>query len=157
MHKCTFAHCLFGDHADIPEGTEVKVGRSFYHPECAKVKENIRQITDLFVEHINPNVIFPQLTRAINNIVFEKGIDSELLLFGLQYYIDHKIPLQYPGGLYYVVQCREMLKEYWKMVNNREIARMQAENPDALVISGEVVKFTWAPAKQKTIEDLLGE
>ena len=89
-------------------------------------KGRYKKIIDLFKNHINPNPVYSTLQSVIKNIVFTKELGSDFLLFGLQYYIDHKLPLNYPQGLYYVIQNKQVLNAYNKskvknIKNNIEI------------------------------------
>lgn len=109
--KCKYARCLHSSKI-LPRLEALKSGSAYYHPDCYKTKEEIKQIIDLFKNHINPNPVYSQLNSVITNIVFTKKLGSELLLFGLRYYIDKKLSLNYPQGLYYVIQNKEMLRAY---------------------------------------------
>ena len=105
--KCKYSKCLCSDSDDIINS---------YHTKCLKTKNDISEIKRLFTDNINRNVVFSQLVKVINNIIFNKRIDSEYLKFGLQYYITNKIPLNYPQGLYYVIQNKEVEKAYSKRI-----------------------------------------
>lgn len=111
--KCKYSNCLH-EKRELMMGEAVKSGSSYYHPDCYKTKENIKQIIDLFRNHINANPVYSQLQSVIKNIIFTKGLESDFLLFGLQYYINKKIPLNYPQGLYYVIQNKDVLDAYNK-------------------------------------------
>lgn len=119
--KCRYSHCSH-DSREMNAEEAVKSGNAYYHPNCYEVKDNIRQITAMFTENVNSNVVHSQLAKIINDIVFAKGIASELLLFGLNYYISNKIRLNYPAGLYYVVQNKEMLNAY-KLSKQKKIEK----------------------------------
>ena len=153
QYKCRFKHCLHEENL-VSVDEAVKVGSAYYHEDCYKVKTNIDKTIDLFAKEVNPNVIFSVLRRVINNIVFDKNIDSEMLLFGLKYYIDENIPLNYPQGLYYVVQNKAMVKAYEKkkmaeyMLEQRKKAK---ENP----VEEIETEFTYKPSKRKNFSDIL--
>jgi hypothetical protein len=110
---CKYSSCLH-DSKELNREDAVKSGNSYYHSDCYKTKEDIKTIIDLFKNHINPNPVYSQLQSVIKNIVFTKGLGSDFLLFGLQYYIEHKIPLNYPQGLYYVIQNKNVIDAYNK-------------------------------------------
>ena len=110
---CRYTHCKH-ETKNIPEEEAVHSGTGYWHEDCLKESLAIREVIDLFQKKCNPLVVMPQLRKTINNIVYEKGIDAQLLLFGVRYYIDHKIPLNYPGGLYYVLQNKDVQKEWAK-------------------------------------------
>lgn len=115
--NCKYKHCL---HPGIPVEKEeaIKVGSTYYHPDCYELKNTVAEIIDYFSKEINPDVVYMLLVRTINNICFPKnkaGVPAERLLFQLKYYKNHGGRIQYPGGLYYVLQDRgsfEAWREY---------------------------------------------
>lgn len=148
--KCKYIHCRH-ESKDIDKEKAVLVGKSsYYHKDCLMEKENIEEIMKLFQERINKNVVFSQLRRTINSIIYDKDISSEFLLFGLKYYISHKIPLNYPGGLYYVIQNKDVLKAYTARRNNFKSKSAISENNTVAETD-----FKFKPKKKKTFSDLL--
>lgn len=145
--KCRYKYCKH-DSKDIPREEAVRIGGAYYHEDCHKESQNKKQVVDLFLEKINPNIPPPQVWRAVNDLVNKKGIDSTFLLFGLKYYISHKIKLNYPGGLYYVVANKEMEAEYNKM-------RTIAKKPTFEVLEEVVPIFEYKKPKKKTLDNLL--
>lgn len=147
---CRFKHCKH-ESKEIPREEAVKVGTLFYHADCAKIKDNIALTIELFEKHINPNPVFVQLRAVINRIIFERNVDSDFLVFALKYYIEHKIPLRYPQGLYYVVQNQEAKAEFdKKTAENYKNIKIDISEPK------EEVVFEFKPKKQKGFGDILG-
>lgn len=145
--KCRYSKCLHNGEL-IDKDKAVKIDKCYYHPDCYKIKEDIQEIVKLFKENINPNVVYSQLHKVINNIVFDKGETSDFLLFGLQYYIKNHIPLRYPQGLYYVIQNKEVNKQYQRYNLSTLSSRIEIkENIDH--------HFTYIPIKEKTIADII--
>lgn len=145
--KCKYVHCKH-ESKDIPEGEEVKNGGGYWHKDCLDESLVIREIIKEFTERVNPNVVVAQLRRVINDIVYVKGIDAHLLYFGLMHYILNNIPLNYPGGLYYVLQNRDVQKEWNKIQatrikNNFEIKEDNTET------------FQYKPSKERGFQDIL--
>lgn len=149
--KCRYGKCKH-EIKDIEKNEAVKSGSAYYHADCFRDKENRKEIIDLFSKHINPNVIYSQLQSVIKNIIDDRGNDSDFLLFGLKYYIEHKIPLNYPQGLYYVIQNKEMIAEYNKMKRKDIIAKEKFIIPEKV----DEVDFTYKPTKTKGFADILG-
>lgn len=112
--KCKYANCLH-ESRNIEKENAAKKGSSYYHPDCLKTLNDIKEIIDLFKNKINPNPVYSQLQSVIKNIVFAKGLGSDFLLYGLKYYIEHNIPLNYPQGLYYVIQNKDVISSYNKI------------------------------------------
>lgn len=148
--RCSYKYCFCEDNEEM-----VKNGTWKYHQECLDTKNDIAEIAQLFQEKINSNVVYPQLYGVINNIVFQKGVTTKFLKFGLEYYIDHRIKLNYPAGLYYILQNREV-QNAWDKAQVVKIKQKMKENVDddmALLESD----FTYKPTKQKTIGDIFNE
>lgn len=149
--KCKHGNCKH-ESREVEKSEAIKSGNSYYHADCYKDKENRKEIIDLFVKHINPNPVYKQLQSVITTILDQKGLSSDFLLFGLKYYIEHKIPLNYPQGLHYVVQNKQVIASYNK-VKEKEIMKKEnfvvPENTDE-------VEFTYKPTKIKGFSDILG-
>ena len=152
MVKCKHSKCKH-ENRELQKSEAVMSGNYYYHSDCMRDKENRKEIIDLFVKHVNPNVIFSQLQNVVKTILDIRGNNSDFLLFGLKYYIKHKIPLTYPQGLYYVIQNKEMIAEYNR---TKEKKIMKKEN---FMIAGnpEEVEFIYKPMKAKGFTDILGE
>ena len=144
---CKYSGCQH-DNKEIDRDSAVKSGNAYYHPDCFQTKEDIKKIIDLFQKHINPNPIYSTLQSVIKNIVFTKGMGSEFLLFGLEYYISHNIPLNYPQGLYYVVQNKQVLDAY----NKSKIKNM---NKKIEIKEESDSEFTHIPIRNKSFADIL--
>ena len=149
--KCRYGKCKHKS-KDIEKSEAIKSGNSYYHADCFRDKENRKEIIDLFSKYINPNVIYSQLQTVIKNIIDDRGNDSDFLLFGLKYYINHKIPLNYPQGLYYVIQNKEMIAEYKKMKEKVIITKEDFVIPESV----DEVEFSYKPTKTKGFADILG-
>lgn len=147
--KCRYKYCKH-ESQDIPRDQAVSVGRAYYHADCLKESREKKEIVDLFLEKVNPNSPPQQLWRTVNDLVGKKGHDSEFILFGLKYYINHKIKLSYPGGLYYVVANKEMANEYNKI-------KTLANKPTFDITDDDIrPTFEYKKPKRKTLDNLLG-
>ena len=149
--KCRHNKCKHNSR-EVDKAEAVKVGNMYYHEDCFRDKENRKEIVGLFSKYVNPNVIFSQLQTVIKTIVDDRGNSSDFLLFGLKYYIEHKIPLNYPQGLYYVIQNKQMIEAYKKMNEKKVLAK---ENFDIAENNNEV-EFSYKPTKAKGFGDILG-
>ena len=149
--KCRYSGCKH-DSKEMDKNDAVQVGNAYYHEDCFRDKENKRIIVDLFTKHINPNPVYAQLNAVIRTIVDQKGVSSDFLLFGLRYYIEHKIPLNYPQGLHYVVQNKQVIAEYNKVKEKELKAKTNFVMPE---VNNEV-EFNYKPTKTKGFADILG-
>ena len=144
---CKYSHCLHNNR-EIEKEKAVRVGNAYYHSDCFKTKEDIKEVVNLFKTHINPNPVYAQLQSVIKNIIFVKGIQSDFLLFGLRYYIEHKIPLNYPQGLYYVIQNKDVANAYNK-AKTKEIKKSVEITEQA------ETQFKFVPTKNKGFADII--
>ena len=144
---CKYSHCLH-DNREIEKRKAIRVGNSYYHSDCFKTKEDIKEIVNLFKAHINANPVYAQLQSVINNIIFVKKVQSDFLLFGLRYYIEHKIPLNYPQGLYYVIQNKDVANAYNK-AKTKEIKKSVEITDQA------ETQFKFVPTKNKGFADII--
>lgn len=149
--KCKYSFCLH-ESRELNKDEAVKIGNQYFHKDCLQTKNEIKEIIDLFVKHINPNPVYSQLQATIKNIVFTQGLGSQFLLFGLKYYISNKIPLNYPQGLYYVIQNKDVKAEFEKY-KAKEIKKAQIK---AVVTQETEKEFEFKPTKQRGFADILG-
>lgn len=150
--KCRAKYCQH-DNREMLVEEAVKEGSCYYHADCCKTKNEIKEIIDIFSKKINPNVVYAQLQTVIHKIVYEKGLGSELLLFGLKYYISHNITLNYPQGLYYVIQNKDVINEY----NKLKAKKIKETANNLIEVEDEQRSFGYKPTKPLTISDLIGE
>ena len=144
---CKYSHCLHNNR-EIEKEKAVRVGNAYYHSDCLKTKEDIKEIVNLFKTYINPNPVYAQLQSVIKNIVFVKKVQSDFLLFGLRYYIEHKIPLNYPQGLYYVIQNKDVANAYNK-TKTKEIKK------SVEITEQTETQFKFVPTKNKGFADII--
>ena len=149
--RCKLKHCLH-ESRELNKDEAIRVGAGYYHPDCYKAHQQIKEIVDIFSKQVNPNVVYSQLMRVINTIVYERGNSSEFLLYGLKYYLTHKIPLNHPQGLYYVVQNADMARAY-KKSKELQIAK---EVKESISINEESDNsFVHVPTKTSGFADIL--
>lgn len=150
--KPAMVHCRYKNCKKLHESTglakedAVMGGKSYYHPDCYHTMKTITRIRDLFVHNINPNIKgqhFGILVFTINNIVFDKKIEADYLLFALEYFIKNKPgKLNQPYGLHYIIENKEVM-EAWD--------RRQKIN----VSTQTDCKFVYELPKQRSFEDIL--
>ena len=123
MPKCRWSHCHHKGE-EVSKEDAVLVGKSaYYHPDCYVEKKAIEGIVNAYVEHYDPNPIFPQLRAVINDIVFKKGVPATYVLYCIAYAIEHHIPLRSPMGIHYLTKSYE-IKEAW---DKKQKAKAAAE------------------------------
>ena len=117
---------------------------------------DIDTITQLFIEQINPMATYVSIKGVINQIVFDKGVGADYLLFGLKYYISKKIPLHYPQGLHYVINNKDVIQA-WKTKKAQEFkSQMNKKLQTNTTEEEDVQDFGYAPKQRKSFSDILG-
>lgn len=148
--RCNFPSCQHKTRYLDPKEALRDSNGNYYHKDCYKSQEDIKQIIALFKKSINKNVVVSQLQDVINTIAFKKGLGTDVILFGLRYYIKNEIPLHYPKGLYYVIQNKDMMQAYHEAKDRNAIKGHKIEIKDATHTT-----FTHKPIKQKRFSDIL--
>lgn len=125
IKTCRYQHCKHATKAiDITCDEYVVKGSMYFHKDCYKAKEkgewkdektkaDLQFIKNLWIENISKTVVYSQLFRILNELL-ERGIESEYLVFTLQYCIEHKLNLNYPAGFPYYVDKKEIREAYTK-------------------------------------------
>lgn len=119
LRVCRYAHCLHETkNINLTSDQYVKDGKQYFHEDCYKTKNDIQMIKTLWHDNIDGMVVFSQLNKIINNLIFNDYISSDYILFAVKYAIDHKdIKLQYPPGLKYVLGNKKVKDAYKKMTS----------------------------------------
>ena len=166
MVHCRYPKCSkLHETTELREADAVKGGsRSYYHPDCYHVMQTINQIKETFYREINPTLTGKQIGQLVsiaNNMVFSKGIDVDLILFAIKYFVKYKQgKLKYPGGIAYIVQDRDVVSAWEKekqMRINEEIRKQQK----TIVVNDEFKldlpesSFEYKPQKARSFADIL--
>ena len=147
-YKCRYKNCPYG--GTVSNDVAVKDGKSYYHPDCLKEKNNKNQIIDIFYKYINKAEVGAQLRKTVDNIVDTKKSTSEFLLYALCYVIHHKMSLNHPAGLYYIINNDE-IKQAYKHYQDSQVQKMDTEN----IETEKEVSFEIKNTKNKGWESLL--
>lgn len=151
--KCKYSHCNHSN-KEIDVNEAILVGKNtYYHKNCYKQNQEIKEIIDIFINNIDSLVVISQLRAVINNIIFNKFVDSEYLLFALKYAVDNKINLKHAMGLYYIIGYKNIQDAYLK-----EKTKKQAEvNRKIEITQTEDLPFYFNPSKTKGFNDIIKE
>lgn len=148
--KCRYSRCSHSS-KELPIEEAVLFGKgSYYHKDCFKQNDEIKQIIDTFKLYVDPMVVVMQLRSVINNIIFEKFIDSEYLLFAVKFAINNKINLKHAMGLHYIVGYKNIQEAYIKSKKVTEPKKIE-------IIETEELPFYFNPTKQKGFQDIIKE
>lgn len=170
-------HCRYPKCTKLHETTELSIDdaikggskNSYYHPDCWHTMQTVNKIRDTFVKEINPVMTGKQigiLVSTVNNLIFSKNVDVDLILFALEYFIKYKPgKLHQPFGLHYIVQDRDV-EAAWKKERER---RIRAEMQSAVEQLGEMLsddsevdfgipdnKLVYKPQNKSKFSNVLG-
>lgn len=145
------AQCCLHKSRDIINSKAVMDGGNSYHPDCYIFNKNLHKIQEIWKSKIDSKYSSTELVRVVKSLVLNKKIDSEMILYGVRYYVNNKIPLRYPQGLNYVVTNREVIDGFNRLKESR-VAKLKIKitlDDDPLEAS-----YTYTPIKEKGIGDI---
>lgn len=153
VKKCWWAHCNHNGFIQ-PNEESVKVGNKYYHKDCMVEKQTIQDIIDVFRSRINPNVTPQQVRKEINRLIYEGNQSGQFILFVINYAADHHMRLQYPPGIKYLINNKEIVESYnKKMLPKRELKEFKVEK--SAVDRGLVVPSLDTLLNQPGMRDIL--
>lgn len=116
------------------------IGKCYYHADCYelkvkqeeenrakrenkvkkeqkddKVRADLQLIKTLWLENISNTVVYSQLFRCLNDLL-NQGVESDYLVFAMQYCVTHKLNLRHPFGFKYFVDKQEIKNAYKKKI-----------------------------------------
>ena len=144
MVHCRYTKCSkLHETTELREADAVKGGsRSYYHPDCYHIMQTINQIKDTFYREVNPTLTGKQIGQLVsiaNNMVFSKGIDVDLILFAIKYFVKYKQgKLKYPGGIAYIVQNKDVISA-WENEKQKKIKAEIREQQKNLGVNDDFV------------------
>lgn len=114
LKRCKATNCLH-DSRDILETDEIMQKQScFYHKDCFKAQQDIQYIKSLWHDNIDRLVVYKQLIDVLNGFIYREKIDSDYIVFTVEYCINHKLNLHYPYGLKWFLSKKEIKDAYNK-------------------------------------------
>ena len=151
--KCRYKYCKH-ETQTLNREEAVLVGKSsYYHPDCLRESQLINEIVDVYTKRVDKNPIYTHLRKTVNNIVVNKKVDAEFLLFALNYAADNNM-IKHVPGLYYIVKNEEIKRAWNKKKTSEFIHSEKQKKPQ--YINNKPREFTYNSPKQKTIGSLFG-
>lgn len=112
--KCRYSNCWYDGKIDIDKEQYVQSGNSYYHTKCYNTKQDINFIKQYWHDNIDCNVVYSQLIKILNQLIFENHNDSDYVKFVVMYCVEHKMNLRYPPGIKYFISNHKIQIEYQK-------------------------------------------
>ena len=126
---CRYNKCQHGDkRLDINSDDTYydKNSDFYYHKDCWKTKQDITLIQNIWRERVSKSVVNTALNRVLNKLIFETGYDSGFIIFALEDAISRKA-INYPAGLYYVVDDKKLMQTWNKKVATEKVKKMRTD------------------------------
>jgi hypothetical protein len=73
MYVCGYKHCLYPNEK-VKDSESVVIGKRHYHTDCAELRKNIKECTELYMEKIEDKTIYPAAVRIISTMIFKNRI-----------------------------------------------------------------------------------
>lgn len=122
---CRYCNCPYpSKQIDINIDDFVADGKSYYHKKCYNTKldeeekrkqksKDYEYFRNQWINNISNTVVYSQLYKVLNELT-ARGIELDYLIFTLDYVIEHKMNLHYPGGFKYFVDKKVIKDAYAK-------------------------------------------
>lgn len=150
---CRYAHCLHKDkNINLVTDKYAKDGSAYYHEDCYRTRDDIQRIKILWHDHIDNMVVYAQLNKILNNLIFVEHISSDYILFAVKYAIDNKnVKLQHPPGLKYILG-----KDYIKEAYKKSITPKYTQSDFVAKQDDSAPKFTFKAKATNGFGSILG-
>lgn len=161
--KCAAADkCKCGNKPIDTTGTGfIQKGNKYYHKECWEegqglskddaTKADIQLIKNLWLERINRTVVVSYLYKELNALIRDQGIDSKYVVFVVEYCIEKKLNLRFPGGLKYFVDKQEIKDAYARKRAREVVGKATFEADESETDDSPKFTFTQKPRGFNTI------
>lgn len=111
--KCKYAGCKHNGVINTETEPFVRKSNTFFHEDCYKEKCDLELFRNIWKSRINSSVSIRELNEVLNRNI-AKGYSSEYLIFVIQYVVNHKLNLRFPGGLKYYLDDTRIKEAYKK-------------------------------------------
>ena len=108
--KCCCSHCKHSNKMiDISAEAYGVENNRYYHQDCKHEKDVMLEIIDYWYNNVDKDVIFNQLRRILDRLVYSERYDADYILYALKRKAKY---LNHPPGLVYAVKDRDIRKDY---------------------------------------------
>lgn len=110
IKKCSYSHCKHQDKIIDIDVDDYEIENTRYlHTDCKHEKDTRAAIIDYWYKNIDEDVIFNQLVRIIDRLIYKESVDADYLLWALKKRSKY---LKHPPGIVYVAKDKELKKNY---------------------------------------------
>jgi len=169
VFKCGYLHCSH-ENKDVKQSDTIQIKNRHWHKDCYEIDENIKEVAEIYYNHISSTVVMGFLKKVINEIVFKRLLndkvaknDSDLeasryLLFAMNYALEKNIRLNSPAGLYYLIDNAKV-KEAWARKKAKEIEKEASRELEEDDFDFDAVRTEYkpkTPTKQSGFGSIFG-
>jgi len=87
----------------------VQDGQKYYHPDCKQKVDARKAIVDV-IHEINPNIVYAELGKVLNKLLYERELGFEFMLRAVKYAKYAGINIYRGATLYNLVNNPNFLK-----------------------------------------------
>ena len=121
--SCGYSHCKHGGVVDTQSDECIEDNGKFYHMDCYSEKRAFSEIIDFWYREIDEDVVFNQLQRVLQELIYKRGMEAEYVLYAIKKKAQF---LNYPSGIYYAVGDKR-LKANWRIIREAERLKLVKE------------------------------
>lgn len=121
--SCGYSHCKHGGVVDTQSDEYIEDNGKFYHMDCYSEKRAFSEIIDFWYREIDEDVVFNQLQRVLQELIYKRGLEAEYVLYAIKKKAQF---LNYPSGIYYAVGDKR-LKANWRIIREAEHLKLVKE------------------------------
>ena len=148
--KCRYSYCKHGGEVDKEKA--VKEGNSYYHEGCLREKQLKSDIEQYYLENM-PSTTLQLIRKIIKQLIHEKNISADYVLFVLKYIKTNNKPINNPFGLINYCGDNRIYTLFNKQEVNKKFKEFQKVN-EYIPSENIEVKFTYKNSKKK-ITDII--
>ena len=112
MYKCKYGHCIHPEEK-IPASEVVMVGKNRYHKDCAETREKVEIAKRIYFDHIDDKADYVQTLAVLNNLIFDKKLGVDYIIFVLKYLVAFGGKVKSPYVLHHVAEKNKIVQEKW--------------------------------------------
>ena len=109
-YKCGFAHCACAE--PLTDNNSVMVGKRHWHKQCFHIQETVGEIRKYYLSHFDRQAPMSYLNSVINNILYEKKVDADYLLFAMKYAYETDKKINAPASLHFLASDKRIQRLY---------------------------------------------
>lgn len=142
--RCRYKYCK--NNGEVNKEDAIKEGNTYYCKECFQEKQIKQQIETFYINNMPPTTL-QLLRKVIKQLIHEKGLKPEYVLFVLKYINKNNKPINNPFGLLNYCGDGRLNDLYKKEIINKQFKKIKSVNTEN--IDKDILSFTYKPNSKK--------